>query len=147
MAHLQRRGTMGLMGLSQTQSEMQLYCLGEQKNHPETTTDDLCCLSTVRSFFLPRNWSHRITLKGVKNGSSPWTPMLYFYNYLKSGIWVWVTSCDGLTMKFCAKSYSWNRFHTKQERCAVRVLTTINYILILKILITIHCKDITRFIQ
>lgn len=28
---------------------MQLYCLGEQKNHPEAKTDDLCCLSTVRS--------------------------------------------------------------------------------------------------
>lgn len=107
MAHLQRRGTMGLMGLSQTQSEMQLYCLGEQKNHPETTTDDLCCLSTVRSFFFfffAKEWSHRITLKGphLKNGSYPWTPMFYFYSFLKSGIWVWVTSCDGLTMKFCA---------------------------------------------
>lgn len=50
----EKRDNAALMGLSQTQSEMQLYCLGEQKNHPECTTDDLCCLSTVRSF-LPKN--------------------------------------------------------------------------------------------
>jgi len=38
---------MGLMGLSRNAALLSR----KQKNHPETTADDLCCLSTVRSFF------------------------------------------------------------------------------------------------
>lgn len=112
----EKKDNAALMELSQTQSKTQFYCYCivwvKQMIYVACLLSGTSRLETVLQTHVkspsPKEWQFTRTL------------MFDFYSCLKSGIWLRVTSCDGLTMKsfvsFWVSVEEWISLIFKQQR-------------------------------